>query len=264
MRPSPLFLGLIAATIAGGALTILDNKFAYTAGVVILVLGGWAVSLCLHEFGHAYTAFRGGDYEVRAKGYLSLDIRRYTDPVFSIVLPVLFLLIGGIPLPGGAVWLNRHAMRNKRVQSWVSLAGPLTNLAIGVLLIVAVRVFFDPSLVETTRIGNTTYVAPDPSTSILAAGLSYLAFLQIFAFVLNILPLPGLDGWGAIEPWLSYQAKAFGAKARPWAPLILFAVLLGIPQVGSAFSDLIDSAFRAIGGQAGYSAFGQLTFKFWN
>lgn len=260
MRPSPLFLGLVAATIAGGVLAVLDNKIAYTAGVVILVLGGWAVSLCLHEFGHAYVAYRGGDHEVRAKGYLSLDIRRYTDPVFSIVLPVLFLLIGGIPLPGGAVWLNRHAMRNNRVRSWVSLAGPLSNLAIGLLLILAVRIFFDPSTVLLA--GNTVYY--DPSASHLAAGLSYLAFLQIFAFVLNILPLPGLDGWGAIEPYLSYQAKAFGAKARPWAPLILFAVLLGIPQVGSAFGDLIDSIFRAVGGLSSYSAFGQLTFKFWN
>ena len=50
-----------------------------TAGVVLLVLGGWAVSLCLHEFGHAAVAYRGGDRSVRGKGYLTLDIRRYTD-----------------------------------------------------------------------------------------------------------------------------------------------------------------------------------------
>ena len=72
-----------------------------TTGIVLLVLAGWAVSLCLHEFGHAYTAYRGGDRSVRAKGYLTLDIRRYADLGLSLVLPVFFLLLGGIPLPGG-------------------------------------------------------------------------------------------------------------------------------------------------------------------
>ena len=61
------------------------------------------MSLCLHEFGHALVAYRGGDRSVRGKGYLTLDIRRYTDVGLSFVLPVLFLLLGGIPLPGGAV-----------------------------------------------------------------------------------------------------------------------------------------------------------------
>jgi Zn-dependent protease len=245
VRPSPLFFGLLAITLAGGVLAVFENEFAYTTGTVLLVLGGWAVSLCLHEFGHAYVAYKGGDYEVRFKGYLNLDIRRYTDPVFSIVMPVLLLLIGGIPLPGGAVWINHHALRNKRIESWVSLAGPLSNLAIGALLTVSVAAFFDVS--EYT-------LRPDP----LPAALSYLAVLQIAAFVLNILPVPGLDGWGAIEPWLPYKARVFGAKARPWAPLVLFAVL-----IGSAFWDLAYLIFGAVGGLERPAAFGGLTFMFW-
>jgi Zn-dependent protease len=251
VRPSPLFFGILAVTIAGGALAILENQFAYTAGVVLLVLGGWAVSLCLHEFGHAYVAFRGGDFAVRAKGYLTLDIRRYTDPVFSIVFPILLLLVGGIPLPGGAVWINHHALRNKRVESWVSLAGPLSNLVLGGLLTFAVTVFFNVPPVG---------FRVDP----LPAALSYLALLQIMAFVLNILPVPGLDGWGAIEPWLSYKAQAFGAKARPWAPLILFAVLIGIPPIGAAFSQVTGSIFDAVGGSSWAAAWGDNIFRFWN
>src|SRR4051794_20537790 len=70
VRPSPIFFGILAATIAGGVLAIVENETAFTAGTVLLVLGGWAVSLCLHEFGHAYVAFKGGDYAVRNKGYL--------------------------------------------------------------------------------------------------------------------------------------------------------------------------------------------------
>jgi Zn-dependent protease len=145
----------------------------------------------------------------------------------------------------------------------VSLAGPLTNLAIGALITVPVALLFDASAVQTTTIGNTTYVSHDLTASNLAGGLSYLATLQIAAFVLNILPVPGMDGWGALEPWLSPQAQNFGAKARPWAPLALFAVLIGIPQIGHAFWDLVNSIFGAVGGSEGYASLGQLIFKFW-
>lgn len=245
-RPSPLFLGLLAATIAGGVLTVVEGDAAATAGTVILVLGGWAVSLCLHEFGHAIVAYKGGDYEVRWKGYLTLDIRRYTDPLLSVVLPVIFLLIGGIPLPGGAVWINHHALRNKKVESMVSLAGPLSNLAIGALLTLSVVLFFEPG-----------------EFSPLANGLSFLALLQIIAFLLNILPVPGLDGWGAIEPFLSYKAREFGAKARQWAPLVLFAVLIGIPGVSGVFYEIAYSIFGAVGGTQFSAALGYTTFMFW-
>jgi Zn-dependent protease len=254
VRPSPLFLGLLAATIAGGVLlALVEGEIAATTGTIILVLGGWAVSLCLHEFGHAFVAYRGGDREVMFKGYLTLDIRRYTDPMLSIVLPIIFLLIGGIPLPGGAVWINHYALRNKRVESMVSLAGPLSNLALGALLTLAVVTFFEPSQL----------IGFPGADSVLANALSFLALLQIVAFLLNILPVPGLDGWGAIEPYLSYQARQFGAKARPWAPFILFAALIGIPGVSTVFYDIAFSIFDAVGGSRISAAYGYDTFMFW-
>jgi Zn-dependent protease len=246
VRPSPIFLGILAVTIVGGIMAGLgdDQTGAMViAGTVLLVLGGWGVSLCLHEFGHAIVAFRGGDREVYFKGYLTLDPRRYTDPVLSIVVPLIFLAIGGIPLPGGAVWINHYALKSKRVETMVSLAGPLSNLVLGVLLVAAVNLF-------------------QPSFG-LAAGLSVLALFQIIAFVLNILPIPGLDGWGAIEPYLSPEAQRFGAKARPWAPLILFAALIGLPGVRDLFFDISDAVFNTVGGESILAAWGFDTFLFW-
>jgi Zn-dependent protease len=246
VRPSPVFLGILALTVLGGVLASLsDDPFsgAVRGGTVLLVLGGWGVSLCFHEFGHAIVAFRGGDREVYFKGYLTLDPRRYTDPVLSLVVPLILLAIGGIPLPGGAVWINHYALKSKRVETMVSLAGPLSNLAFGALLIVAVKLF-------------------DPAPGLNAA-MSFLALLQIFAFVLNILPVPGLDGWGAIEPYLSPEAQRFGAKARPWAPLLLFVALIGLPGVSALFFDISDAVYSVVGGDSDWARAGQEIFFFW-
>lgn len=243
LRPSPLFLLLVAVTAAGGALACLDGRALRTTGIVLLVLGGWAVSLCLHEFGHAYVAYRGGDWTVRSKGYLTLDIRRYTDPVLSFVLPMLLLLIGGIPLPGGAVWIDRGLIRSRPTESAVSLAGPAANLGIGALLVAAV------ALVE----------MPDG----LRIGLACLAFVQILAFLLNILPVPGLDGFGAIEPYLSFEARRIANAVRPWAPLALFALLIAVPGASRAFFNLGFGLFELIGGDPLAASDGFREFLFW-
>lgn len=243
LMPSPLFLLLLAAAIAGGVLASTDAGPARTGGVVLLVLGGWAASLCLHEFGHALLAYRGGDRSVRAKGYLTLDIRRYTDPVYSLLLPLLLLAAGGIPLPGGAVWIDRGALRSRGVESAVSLAGPLTNLALGVALVATVTT---PAL----PIG-------------LAIGLSYLALVQVIAFVINILPVPGLDGFGALEPYLSPPSRRLAATVRPFAPLALFVIIISVPVVAGTLFGITGAVFSAIGGDLGAAGAGLSEFLLW-
>jgi Zn-dependent protease len=249
-RVSPWFLLLVAVSIGGAVLSAVGtpqpgapgSPVLLTAGIVILVLGGWAVSLCLHEFGHAAVAYRGGDWTVRQKGYLTLDIRRYTDVGLSFVLPVVFLLLGGIPLPGGAVWINHGLIRSRPVQSLVSLAGPLTNLVIGAILAAAVA------------------LVPMPIG--LAVGLSALAFIQVLAFVLNILPIPGLDGFGVLEPYLSTSTRQLAAKVRPWATIVLFLLIVGLPGVAGLFFDIGIAVFGGVGGspQLAFTGYDRLLF----
>ncbi len=243
---SPIFLALLGVTVLGGLLCAFGtaNKFLLGLGAILLVFGGYVVTLCLHEFGHAITAFRGGDWAVRGKGYLNLDPRRYTDPVLSLLLPLLILAIGGIPLPGGAVWINHHALRNKKVESAVSVAGPAANLVVAIVLTLAVALGFRGA---TLSFGSIS----------LGAALTYLAMLQILTFIINILPIPGLDGWGAIEPWLPYQAQEFGRKVRPWAPLGLFVILIAIPPAVGVLYQIVGFILQAFGGSYELALIGQ-------
>ena len=106
VRPSPIFLLIVALTAVGAVLAWLsadtNGPMAYV-GVFMFVVAGWVVTLCLHEFGHAFTAWRFGDHDVPVRGYLTLNPFKYSNPLLSIVLPVLIIAIGGIGLPGGAV-----------------------------------------------------------------------------------------------------------------------------------------------------------------
>ena len=80
----------------------------------IVVLVGWVFSLTLHEFSHAFVAYRGGDYTVKDKGYLTFNPLKYTHPVYSILLPLVFLLLGGIGLPGGAVYIETWRLYSRK------------------------------------------------------------------------------------------------------------------------------------------------------
>src|SRR5512139_1394064 len=153
-----------------------------------IVLIGWIFSLCLHEFSHALVAYNGGDYTVKEKGYLSFNPLKYTHPIYSIVLPLVFLVLGGIGLPGGAVYIETWRLRSKRWESAVSLAGPVANLIVAVLLAIILS------------------IAPSTSNGIWP-GLAFLALMQISAVVLNLIPVPPFDGYHALAPFLNRDMR---------------------------------------------------------
>ena len=247
VRPSPIFLALIAVTAAGAALAWFAGRdvgpLAY-AGVFVFVIFGWLVTLCVHEFGHAYSAYRFGDRDVATRGYLTLNPFKYTHPLLSLGLPVLFIALGGIGLPGGAVYV-RTAYMTKRQQTLVSLAGPAANLAFAVLLLVATRLFYDAE------------------HSVFWAGVAFLGFLQITAFLLNMLPVPGLDGYGALEPHLSPETQRAVAPAKQWGFFILLLILLA-PGVNQWFFGAVYWLFDLSGVDSYLSAVGGQLTRFWS
>src|SRR3954471_15602498 len=137
VRPSPAFLfvlGLLALSgLAVWRYGISPDRTARLF-LFLFVVSGWIVSLCLHEFGHAFFAWKSGDRSVATKGYLTLNPLKYGDVTLSFLLPVLFVLLGGIGLPGGAVYIDRGAIRGRLKHSLISAAGPIANLVFAIAL----------------------------------------------------------------------------------------------------------------------------------
>ena len=247
VRPSPVFLALVGLTAGGGVIAWMAGDatppLAYV-GVFLFVIAGWLVSLCLHEFGHAYTAWRFGDHDVAMRGYLTLNPLKYSSPLLSLGLPLLFIALGGIGLPGGAVYLRTEFM-TARQRTLVSLAGPSANLVLAILLLAATKLFWDPN------------------HSVFWSGVAFLGFLQLTALVLNLLPIPGLDGYGALEPHLSPSTRRTLEPVRQFGFLILIVVLM-TPALNRWFFSLVFWFFDLSGVPAGLAMFGGQLTRFWS
>ncbi len=180
---SPVFLLLCAVFYSAGMLLF---RGQYVPGsAVVFIVSGWVISLCIHEYGHALMAFLGGDRSVLRNGYLSLNFFSYAHPLLSFAVPLVSMAMGGFGLPGAAVEIQANRIRGRSWQSLICAAGPLCDLLLFTLIVLVLRQEFFSG-----------------STPAFRQALAFVGFLQLTSVVFNMLPIPGLDGFGILEPWL--------------------------------------------------------------
>ncbi len=172
--------------------------------VTLFVSIGWLVSICLHEFGHAIVALWGGDTSVKGKGYLTLNPFRFIEPGYSLVLPMLFLMMGGIALPGAAVYINHQNLRSRWWQSAVAAAGSITSILTVLALTGVFRVVAFP----------VPWMQP---------ALAFLIWIQVWGILINLLPIPSIDGFGILEPFLPRKLRL---RLKPLYQYGFFGLLL--------------------------------------
>ena len=222
---SPIFAIPVGAMAVGGVALWTGVAPGLTILLSLLfVVGGWVTSLCIHEFGHALVAYLGGDRSVASAGYLSLNPLKYTHPLLSIGLPIVFLMLGGIGLPGGAVYLNERAIRNDRWRTAASAAGPVANLLFAVAIGWPFVVWhgFPP-------FGDQQFWA----------ALAFLVLVEFSAVVLNLLPFPPFDGFGMIAPWLSIELRILASRLGMLPLIVLFFLLWQGGPVSAVFWNLV-------------------------
>jgi len=249
VKPSPVFVAVLGGSVICGLIAWRYGFLYRDTGGRLAVFGfvilGWIVSLCLHEFGHAYLAYRSGDHSQATRGYLTLNPLKYADTTLSFLIPVLFILLGGIGLPGGAVWIDRGAIPGKIRHSIVSAAGPVSNLIFAIALAVLVSNFASMSHL------------------VFWSAMSYLAFLQVTAALLNLLPIPGLDGFGIVEPYLP---RSVVRQANEIGGYVFFGLiaLLWIPAVNKGFFTTVFHITDWFNIDSRLIAEGDALFRFWN
>ena len=186
-------------------------------------------AITLHEAAHGYVARHFGDMTAFAQGRVSLNPVRHIDPVGTILVPLVILLLsGGRFLFGWAkpVPVNYSALRQpKRDMMWVAAAGPLSNLAMALGWAVLLRLalllpanFFSAPMAEMATAG--------------------ILVNLVFMF-LNLLPILPLDGGRITASLLPSRMAWQYSKLEPWGLPILL-ILLVTNLLGVVLNPLID------------------------
>jgi Zn-dependent protease len=175
------------------------------------IMIGWIMSVTLHEFAHGLVAYLGGDHTIRERGLLTLNPIKYANPLMTFVLPLLFVLMGAVPMVGAATYVNVSLLRTRWWRSATALAGPAVNLILFVACVVPLYPcfgWFDP-------------LAQPETWSATQIFCGAMAVLQFFACLINLIPIPPLDGFNLIQPFLPA-----GAASRLRDPQISMGILL--------------------------------------
>jgi Zn-dependent protease len=200
----------------------LDN-FLFNVAIIGPML---LFSVIAHEIAHGYAALKQGDPTAYQLGRLTWNPIKHIDPFFTIVLPLVMILLPGNGIIGGAkpVPVNPRNYRNfKRGDIIVSLAGVATNAVISIACVVLIAL-----------LGGIVRVAPQARSVVeIAQGiLAYGVYLNWILIIFNLLPIPPLDGSHVMKyllpPAWSLQYTNLGAR---FGFLILIGLMMLAPQV---------------------------------
>jgi Zn-dependent protease len=180
----------------------------------------WALpilfAITVHEVAHGWVARRLGDPTAYMMGRLTLNPIRHIDPIGTVLVPLALTLMGGFifgwakPVP--VTWEN---LRNpKRDMVLVAAAGPLANLAMALLWALAMKVG--------VLLGDEARWVALPLIYMGFAGIT----INLVLMVLNLLPLPPLDGGRVVAGLLPDRLAWRYGRLEPYGLMILLALLM--------------------------------------
>jgi Zn-dependent protease len=199
--------------------------------VGIFLLIGFPV----HEFSHAFAAFRLGDSTARWQGRLTLNPIVHFDPLGGGLL-ALSAIIGGFfigwakPTP-----VNPYNLQyGRRGEAIVAVAGPLSNLIMAAAVAIPMRLILDnPQLVNEVRTSEIALFVFNTAYAFVA--------INVFLMIFNLLPIPPLDGWkgllGLVDARTSYTLRQYEQYGFV---LIIIIFLVGGRYVGAVADAVIN------------------------
>lgn len=207
---------------------------------IIYNIAVWAIpvlfAITLHEVAHGWTANKLGDSTARMLGRLTPNPLKHIDPIGTILVPLVLVLLSSPFLFGWAkpVPVNMNNFKNPRKDmAIVAVAGPISNIIMAVIwvafLMIVPNIFSDPAV---------------------SKGLGQMAtagiLINLILFTFNLLPIPPLDGGRVLSGLVPPKASDFLDQIEPYG----FFIVIGLVYLG-AFQPIILPVIETF-----YSIFG--------
>jgi len=211
-------------------------------------------AITVHETAHGWMALRLGDPTAKMLGRLTLNPIRHIDPIGTVLVPAVMLVLGGFlfgwakPVP--ITWQNlRHPQRD---MAWVAAAGPLSNLLMALLWALFARIG--------VAIGSSS---GDLAMYMMYTGVAGI-FINTILMLLNLLPLPPLDGSRVVSALLPGPLSYRFGQLEPYGlPILIVLLVTGI--LGKILWPLVVVALMGFASVAGFTeeAFQYLLYTLW-
>jgi len=204
-----------------------------TAGALV-VLGLLILSLTFHEAAHAFAAWKLGDPTAKRLGRLTLNPLPHIDPVMTILVPLIlayttgFIFGGARPVPVDP----RNFENPHRSNALVALAGPLSNVLLAILGLIALRVLDHTGAFE---------------GKLLPSILTYFVMFNVILAVFNAVPIPPLDGSRVVTWLLPPPLRASYNALEGIGIFLIFGLLVFVPGARQLLWTVISACMELLG-----------------
>lgn len=197
--------------------------------VIILIM---LIAFSVHEFAHAWTAWKFGDDTAYLEGRVTLNPKAHLD-----WFGMIFLLLAGFgwakPVP-----VRRSRFKHPRVMSIiVSAAGPLSNLLLAFLFLLCMDVLHALNVFES--ISNQMFTF-----------MGYWISVNLALFIFNLIPIPPLDGYRIVEEFLPVRIRIKIQEYSQWTTFIFLLIVFIPPLRDNTIGPLMDLRGPIIEGMA--------------
>jgi len=189
----------------------LNSILAFPLDVLPFIVLVLLIQFTVHEFAHAYAAYKFGDDTAYREGRVSLNPMVHLD-IFGFIL----ILIAGF---GWAKPVPVRASRFKKPRTMsiiVSLVGPLSNLLLGIISIIIYVLLIKTEWISAGSAGV---------TSAIEVFFSYMIYFSFLLFVFNLIPLPPLDGYRIVAELLPFQTRYKLEQNAHWGTIIFLLLV---------------------------------------
>jgi Zn-dependent protease len=174
------------------------------------------IGLTVHEFSHAYVGYKLGDSTAKDQGRLTLNPIRHIDPI-----GFLLIIVAGFGWAKPVQFNPENLKRRHLDEILISIAGPISNLLVGILILILCRALFMIDYFSSTETGF----------GILEM-LILWAVINFGLFVFNLIPIPPLDGSHFYTTFLKIMNPDLYAKVYKYGTWALLLIILAENRLG--------------------------------